>query len=89
MMQRMLVRYRLQERSLVGFLFRDDLSTRRLDDVRDRALLDSIAPVRSFVDSGPGLAELSHEDLDVIFWENEDGVTCPQDPVTQVESSGC
>jgi len=71
-MQRMLVRYRPQERILVRFLFRDDLSARRLDEVRDPALLDSIAPVRSFVDSA--LAELSHEDLDVIFWEDEDGM---------------
>ena len=57
---------------MVRFLFRDDLSARRLDQVRDPALLDSIAPVRSFVDSA--LAELSHEDLDVIFWEDEDGM---------------
>ena len=57
---------------MVRFLFRDDLSTPRLDDIRDPSLLDAIAPVRSFVDKA--LAELSHNDLEVIFWENEDGM---------------
>jgi hypothetical protein len=65
-MQRMLVAIVLGRGSLVRLLFRDDLSTYRLDDIRDSALLNAIAPVRSFVDNA--LAELSHDDLDVIFW---------------------
>ena len=53
---------------MVRFLFKDDLVARPLDEVRDPALLDAIAPVRSLVDRA--LAELSYEDLDVIFRED-------------------
>jgi hypothetical protein len=57
---------------LVRFLFEDDASVRSLDKVNNPALLDAIASVRSFVEEA--LTELSCEELDVIFWEDETGV---------------
>jgi len=57
---------------LVQFLFEDEASIRSLDEVTDPALLDEIAPVRSFVERA--LTELSCEELDVVFWEDKDGV---------------
>jgi hypothetical protein len=56
---------------LVQFLFEDEVSIRSLDEVAEPALLDEIAPVRSFVEKA--LTELSGEELDVVFWEDEDG----------------
>jgi hypothetical protein len=56
---------------LVRFLFEDAGSVRTLDQIRDPALLDAIAPVRSFIKTA--LADLSGEDLDVVFWEDEHG----------------
>jgi hypothetical protein len=56
---------------LVQFLFEDEASVRPLEEVTDPDLLDEIAPVRSFVERA--LAELSCEELDVVFWEDEDG----------------
>ena len=56
---------------MVQFLFEDELSIRSLDEVTDKVLLDEIAPVRSFVENA--LTELSCEELDVVFWQNEDG----------------
>ena len=56
---------------MVQFLFEDEASIRSLDEVTDPALLDEIAPVRSFVEKA--LTELSCEELDVVFWEDEDG----------------
>jgi hypothetical protein len=62
-----------QEAILVRFLFEDDASsTRSLDQVRDPALLDAIAPILSFVENA--LTELSCDELDVVFWEDESGV---------------
>jgi hypothetical protein len=60
-----------QEASLVRFLFEDAAGARSLDHVSDPALLDAIAPARTFVESA--LAELSCEELHVVFWEDEDG----------------
>jgi hypothetical protein len=57
---------------LVRFLFEDEASIRSLDEVTDPALLDEIAPVRSFVERA--LTDLSWEELDVVFWEDKDGV---------------
>ena len=58
---------------LVRFLFEDEArSTRSLDQVRDPALLDAIAPIRRFVDNA--LMGLSCDELDVVFWEDENGV---------------
>jgi hypothetical protein len=39
--------------------------------VADPALLDKIAPVRSFVEKS--LTKLSCDELDVILWEDEEG----------------
>ena len=57
---------------MVRFLFEDDASVRSLDKVNNPALLDAIASVRSFVEEA--LTEFSCEELDVIFWEDEDGL---------------
>jgi hypothetical protein len=56
---------------LVQFLFQDEASIRPLDKVTDPALLDEIAPVRCFIEEA--LTALSCEELDVIFWKDEDG----------------
>jgi hypothetical protein len=64
-----LVRFCPQEAVLVRFLFEDGVSARSLDEIADPALLDAIA--RTFVESA--LAELSCEELDVVFWEDENG----------------
>lgn len=56
---------------MVQFLFEDEVSIRSLEEVTDPAMLDEIAHVRSFVEKA--LTELSCEELDVIFWEDEDG----------------
>ena len=57
---------------MVRFLFEDDASVRSFDEVNDPALLDTLAPVRSFVEEA--LAELSCEELDVVFRADETGV---------------
>ena len=57
---------------MVRFLFEDAAGTRSLSEISDPALQDAIAPVRSFVENA--LTDLSREDLDVIFWEDENGV---------------
>jgi hypothetical protein len=57
---------------LVQFLFEDEASIRPLDKVADPDLLDEIAPVVSFVEKA--LTELSCEELDVVFWEDEGGM---------------
>ena len=56
---------------MVQFLFEDEVSIRSLDEVTDPALLDEIAPVRSYIENA--LTELSCKELDVVFWEDEDG----------------
>ena len=56
---------------MVQFLFEDEASIRPFDKVTDPALLDEIAPVRSFIEKA--LTELSCEELDVAFWKDEDG----------------
>ena len=56
---------------MVQFLFEDEVSIRSLDEVTEPTILDEIAPVRSFVEKT--LTELSCEELDVIFWKDEDG----------------
>jgi hypothetical protein len=61
-----------QEADLVKFLFEDEVGVRPLDEVTDPAVLDEIAPIRSFVESS--LKELSCEELDVVFWEDKSGV---------------
>jgi hypothetical protein len=55
---------------LVQFLFEDEVNIRPLDKVTDPALIDEIAPIRSFLEKA--LTELSCEELDVIFWKDED-----------------
>ena len=59
-----------QEAVLVQFLFEDEVSIRSLDEITDSALLDEIAPVRGFVEKA--LTELSCEELEVVFWKDED-----------------
>jgi hypothetical protein len=61
-----------QEALLVQFLFEDEVGVRPLDEVIDPAILDEIAPIRSFVESS--LKELSCEELDVVFWKDKSGV---------------
>ena len=57
---------------MVRFLFEDAAGTRSLSEISDPALQDAIAPVRNFVENA--LTDFSREDLDVIFWEDENGV---------------
>jgi hypothetical protein len=57
---------------LARFLFEDDAGFRPLDEVDGPALLDEITSVRTFVEKA--LTELSCEGLDVVFWEDEDGL---------------
>jgi hypothetical protein len=72
MQGRKLGRCFFQETVLVQFLFEDEVGVRPLDEVTDPAVLDEIAPIRSFVESS--LKELSREELDVVFWEDKSGV---------------
>ena len=60
-----------QEAVLVQFLFEDEAGVRPLGEVTDPAVLDELAPIRSFVESS--LKELSCEELDVVFWEDKRG----------------
>ena len=57
---------------MVRFLFEDDAGVRPLREVDDPRLLEEIGSVRIFVESI--LTEPSCDDLDVVFWKNEDGV---------------
>ena len=57
---------------MVQFLFEDEVGVRALDEITDPAILDEIAPIRSFVESS--LKDLSCEELDVVFWEDKSGV---------------
>jgi hypothetical protein len=56
---------------LVRFLFQDDAGVRPLHEVDDPRLLDEIGSVRSFVEET--LTEPSCDELDVVFWKDEDG----------------
>ena len=56
---------------MVQFLFEDEAGVRPLGEVTDPAVLDELAPIRSFVESS--LKELSCEELDVVFWEDKRG----------------